>query len=440
MTQAGGLGTRKHRRSSGSPTGASYAWQPIGDVGSALDGVATTAIVSPWRPARRSPRGRRSRGDDHQPRQGLLPAGRPHQARPRPLLPRRRRRRAARRRRPADGAQALRRRRRGRVFFQKRAPENRPDWIETVRRCVPVRAHRRRGRPATTRPAWRGSSTSAASTSTRTRSAPTTSTTPTSCGSTSIPCPACAWSQIREVALVAREVLDDVGLVGWPKTSGSRGIHVNVRIEPRWTFPQVRRAALALARDVERRAPDDRHQQVVEGGAPRRLPRLQPEREGPHRRLGLLGPPDARRAGVDAARPGTRCPTCEPEDFTLATVPALFAERGDPGAGIDDAVGSLEALLELSARHEAEGLGDAPWPPHYRKQAGEPPRVQPSKPAPRRRRVRHARGRGRAREGTGGHGAPDGGLGARSASSAARRGSRVADAPTPTGAVARRSR
>src|SRR3954447_19917328 len=115
------------------------------------------------------------------------------------------------------------------------------------------------------------------------------------------PVPGVPWSQVREVALVAHESLEAVGLVGWPKTSGSRGIHINVRIERRWTYPEVRRAALAMARDVGRRGAEDRREQVVEGGAPRRLPRLQPEREGPHGRVGLLGPAAAGRAGLDAA-------------------------------------------------------------------------------------------------------------------------------------------
>ena len=118
------------------------------------------------------------------------------------------------------------------------------------------------------------------------------------------PVPGVPWSDVREVALVCREALEAVGLVGWPKTSGSRGIHINVRIEPRWTYPEVRRAALALARDVERRAPVDRHQQVVEGGAPRRLPGLQPEREGPDRRVRLLRAAHAGRTGLVPAALG----------------------------------------------------------------------------------------------------------------------------------------
>jgi len=192
------------------------------------------------------------------------------------------------------------------------------------------------------------------------------------------PVPGVPWSQIREVALVAREALEAVGLVGWPKTSGSRGIHVNVRIEPRWTFPQVRRAALALARDVERRAPaiatskwwkEERHGVFLDYN--------QNAKDRTVASAYSVRPlPDAR---VSAPLAWSEVADCEPEDFTLATVPARVARLGDPGAGIDAAVGSLEALLELSARDEASGLGDAPWPPNYRKQAGEPPRVQPSR-------------------------------------------------------------
>ncbi len=225
---------------------------------------------------------------------------------------------------------------------------------------------------------WPGSSTWAASTSIRTRSALTTWTTPTSCGSTSIRCRECPYSQVREVALVIREALDAVGLVGWPKTSGSRGIHVNVRIEPSWTYPQVRRAALALARDVERRAPsiatskwwkEERHGVFLDYN--------QNAKDRTVASAYSVRPtPDAR---VSAPLTWDEVPVAELGDFTLLSVPARYASIGDPGAAIDDAVGSLDALLELSARHEKEGLGDAPWPPNYAKQAGEPPRVQPSR-------------------------------------------------------------
>ena len=192
------------------------------------------------------------------------------------------------------------------------------------------------------------------------------------------PVPGVLWSQIREVALVTREALDAVGLVGWPKTSGSRGIHVNVRIERRWSYPEVRRAALALARDVERRAPtiatskwwkEERHGVFLDYN--------QNAKDRTVASAYSVRPlPDAR---VSAPLSWDEVPTCEAEDFTIATVPARFAAIGDPGSGIDGAAGSLDALLELAARDEAAGLGDAPWPPNYRKQAGEPPRVQPSR-------------------------------------------------------------
>ena len=192
------------------------------------------------------------------------------------------------------------------------------------------------------------------------------------------PVPGVEWPQIRDVAMVTKESLEAVGLVGWPKTSGSRGIHINVRIEPKWTYPEVRRAALAIARDVERRAPaiatskwwkEERHGVFLDYN--------QNAKDRTVASAYSVRPlPDAR---VSTPLSWAEVPTCEAEAFTIATVPKRFAEIGDPGAGIDGAVGSLEALLELSRRDEAEGLGDAPWPPNYRKQAGEPPRVQPSK-------------------------------------------------------------
>jgi bifunctional non-homologous end joining protein LigD len=191
------------------------------------------------------------------------------------------------------------------------------------------------------------------------------------------PVPGVAWPQIRDVAAVAREVLQEHGLVGWPKTSGSRGIHVVVRIERRWTFDQVRRAALALAREVERRAPklataawwkEERHGVFVDYN--------QNAKDRTVASAYSVRPrPDAR---VSTPVGWDELPLCDPADFTLKTVPARLQSIGDPHAGIDDAAGSLESLLELSARQEGEGQGDAPWPPHYRKQAGEPPRAPPS--------------------------------------------------------------
>src|SRR5205809_7318837 len=192
------------------------------------------------------------------------------------------------------------------------------------------------------------------------------------------PMPGIEWSQIRDVARVVQEVLADLGLVGWPKTSGSRGIHVNVRIHRRWSFTQVRRAALALARDVERRAPglasskwwkEERHGVFLDYN--------QNAKDRTVASAYSVRPkPDAR---VSAPVTWDELFECAPEAFTLRTMPARFAAVGDPHAGIDQSPCSLEALLELSARHEAAGLGDAPWPPHYAKQAGEPPRVQPSR-------------------------------------------------------------
>lgn len=192
------------------------------------------------------------------------------------------------------------------------------------------------------------------------------------------PMPGVPWDDIRRVALVAREVLKDYGLVGWPKTSGSRGIHINVRIERRWTFDQVRRAALALAREVERRAPakstskwwkEERHGVFLDYN--------QNAKDRTVASAYSVRPvPDAR---VSAPVTWAELPDCELGDFTLATVPERFRRVGDPGAGIDDAVGSLEALLELSAKQEREGQGDAPWPPHYAKAPGEPARVMPSR-------------------------------------------------------------
>jgi bifunctional non-homologous end joining protein LigD len=192
------------------------------------------------------------------------------------------------------------------------------------------------------------------------------------------PVPGVEWPMLREVAQVARAVLADFGLVGWPKTSGSRGIHVNVRIERRWTFPEVRRAALALAREIERRAPriatsawwkEERHGVFVDYN--------QNAKDRTVASAYSVRPkPDAR---VSAPVTWDELADCQPEDFTLVTMPARFREMGDRHAEIDAHEGSLEALLELSARQEAEGQGDAPWPPHYQKQEGEPTRVQPSR-------------------------------------------------------------
>ncbi len=192
------------------------------------------------------------------------------------------------------------------------------------------------------------------------------------------PVPGIVWDQVRAVARVVRETLADFGMTGWPKTSGSRGIHVYVRIEPRWTFPQVRRAALAFAREVERRAPalatskwwkEERHGVFLDYNQNAKDRTI----AGAY---SVRPKPDAR---VSAPLAWDEIDGCDPADFTLSTMPRRFAEIGDRHAGIDERPGSIEPLLELSARHEKDGLGDAPWPPQYQKQPGEPTRVQPSR-------------------------------------------------------------
>jgi len=192
------------------------------------------------------------------------------------------------------------------------------------------------------------------------------------------PVPGISWPQIVRVGEVAREVLEDHGLVGWPKTSGSRGAHIWARIRPAWPFREVRRAALALAREVERRAPqiatakwwkEDRHGVFVDYN--------QNARDRTTASAYSVRPtPDAR---VSMPLSWDDFVACNPLDFTLRTVPAMVAARGDAHAGIDGAAGSIEPLLELAARQEAEGQVDAPWPPHYEKAAGEAARVAPSR-------------------------------------------------------------
>jgi hypothetical protein len=180
------------------------------------------------------------------------------------------------------------------------------------------------------------------------------------------------------VTLEVKALLAELSLVGWPKTSGSRGMHVNVRIEPRWTFTEVRRAALALSREIERRAPalatskwwkEERHGVFLDYN--------QNAKDRTTCSAYSVRPlPDAR---VSAPLAWDEVPDCEPADFTVASMPQRFAEIGDRHAEIDAAPGSLEKLLELAARDEAAGLGDAPWPPHFRKMEGEKSRVAPSR-------------------------------------------------------------
>src|SRR5947207_8474039 len=262
-------------------------------------------------------------------------------------------------------------------FFQKRAPEQRPDWIETVELRFPSgrTAHEVVVRDAA-QLLWI-----------------------VNLGCIDLnphpvrvddlehpdelrvdldPGPGIGWDDVRRVALIVRDVLDERGLYGWPKTSGSRGMHVNVRIQPRWSFDQVRRAALALAREVERRAPEratskwwkeERHGVFLDYN--------QNAKDRTVASAWSVRP--TRDARVSMPLAWEEVADCDPSAFTLVTAPARLAERGDASAGIDGAAGSLAGLLELSAAQEAEGLGDAPWPPHYKKQEDEPPRVTPSR-------------------------------------------------------------
>jgi bifunctional non-homologous end joining protein LigD len=265
----------------------------------------------------------------------------------------------------------------GEFFFQKRAPANRPDWLEVARisfssgnvaeevvprdaaalawmanlGCIELHPHPVRSNDLDH---------------------------PDELRVDLDPVPGVEWPQICDVAGVVEAALKDFGLVGWPKTSGSRGIHVLVRIEARWTFDEVRRAALALAREVERRAPklatskwwkEERHGVFVDYN--------QNAKDRTVASAYSVRPkPDAR---VSAPVTWEDLHSCDPADFTLRSMPARFARIGDPHEGIDRAVCSLDKLLELSAQHQRDGQGDAPWPPHYRKQAGEPERVQPSR-------------------------------------------------------------
>lgn len=192
------------------------------------------------------------------------------------------------------------------------------------------------------------------------------------------PNPGVSWDDVRKVALEVNALLGELGLRGWPKTSGSRGMHVNVRIQQRWTFSEVRRAAVALSREIERRVPqlatskwwkEERHGVFLDYN--------QNAKDRTTCSAYSVRPlPDAR---VSMPLRWDEVESCEPADFTLLTAPRRFAELGDAHAEMDTHAGSLDDLLELAARDEAAGLGDAPWPPHFVKMAGEAPRVQPSR-------------------------------------------------------------
>ena len=265
----------------------------------------------------------------------------------------------------------------GEFFYQKRAPQSRPEWIEVVALSFPSGRLAEEVVPRDAAAlAWMANLACLELHPHPVRAEDLDH--PDELRADLDPVPGVEWPQVREVARVVQATLDDFGLVGWPKTSGSRGIHVNVRIERRWTFDQVRRAALALAREVERRAPgiatskwwkEERHGVFIDYN--------QNAKDRTVAAAYSVRPkPDAR---VSAPLDWSEIDDCDPADFTLATMPARFAAMGDRHAAIDDHPCSLERLLELSERHEREGQGDAPWPPQYRKQPGEPPRVQPSR-------------------------------------------------------------
>jgi len=265
----------------------------------------------------------------------------------------------------------------GEFFYQKRAPDSRPPWIEVVTLRFPSGRSAEEVVPRDAAAlAWLANLACLELHPHPVRAEDLEH--PDELRVDLDPVPGIKWPQVRKVARVAEATLRDFGLVGWPKTSGSRGMHVVVRIERRWSFDDVRRAALTLAREVERRAPDlatskwwkeERHGVFVDYN--------QNAKDRTVASAYSVRPtPDAR---VSAPLRWDEVDACDPGDFTLATMPRRFAKVGDRHEAIDEHAGSLEPLLELSARHEREGLGDAPWPPHYKKQRGEPPRVQPSK-------------------------------------------------------------
>jgi DNA ligase D-like protein (predicted polymerase) len=265
----------------------------------------------------------------------------------------------------------------GQAFFQKRAPESRPEWTETITLSFPS------GRTAeeivvrdAAQLAWVVNLGCIDLNPHPVRADDLDH--PDELRVDLDPVPGVEWPQILQVAMVARDALADFGLTGWPKTSGSRGFHIYARIEPRWSFTDVRRAAVALAREIERRAPDlatakwwkeERHGVFVDYN--------QNAKDRTVASAYSVRPTADARVSVPLA--WAEVPGCRPETFTLVTVPERYAQVGDPWRGMDEAVGSLEPLLALAADHDAAGLGDAPWPPHFDKQEGEPPRVQPSK-------------------------------------------------------------
>jgi bifunctional non-homologous end joining protein LigD len=276
----------------------------------------------------------------------------------------------------------------GEAFFQKRAPEQRPTWLRTVTLSFPS------GRTAeevvvddAAGLAWIVNLGCIELHPHPVRSGDLDH--PDELRIDLDPVPGIGWDDVRRVALEVQALLEELGLRGWPKTSGSRGMHVNIRIQPRWTFQEVRRAAVAFSRAVERRAPnlatskwwkEERHGVFLDYN--------QNAKDRTTCSAYSVRPlPDAR---VSAPLHWNEVPACDPADFTIFTMPERFAKIGDPHADMNSAPGSLEQLLDLAGKDEAAGLGDAPWPPHFRKMESEGPRVAPSraKSAPKKPRVK----------------------------------------------------
>jgi bifunctional non-homologous end joining protein LigD len=262
-------------------------------------------------------------------------------------------------------------------FFQKRVPDSAPDWLQTATVTFPSGRTARELLPNDAAHLVWGVNLGVIDWNPWQVRVPDLDT-PDELRVDLDPTPEATWDDVRQVALVVGEVLTDHGLTGFPKTSGSRGIHVNVRVVAEHDFFEVRRAALALAREVERRAPElatskwwkeERHGVFVDYNQNMRDRTVASA-------YSVRPTPDAR---VSTPLAWDEVADVEPAELRIDTVPGLVARRGDPSADIDQHAGSLDSLLELSRRDEERGLGDAPWPPHFRKQAGEPRRVQPSR-------------------------------------------------------------
>jgi bifunctional non-homologous end joining protein LigD len=265
----------------------------------------------------------------------------------------------------------------GEFFYQKRAPESRPEWIEVVSLKFPSGRSAAEVVPRDAAAlAWMANLACLELHPHPVRADELDR--PDELRVDLDPVPGVPWTQVRDVAKIVHTTLEDLGLVGWPKTSGSRGMHVYVRIEQRWAFDEVRRAALAFAREVERRAPDlatskwwkeERHGVFLDYNQNAKDRTIAAA-------YSVRPTPDAR---ASAPLAWSEIDDCDPRDFTLATLPSRFQTIGDPHDDMDRHPCLLDRLLELADRQAKDGLGDAPWPPHYRKQRDEPPRVQPSR-------------------------------------------------------------